>query len=147
MIRAAIAKDFIPLSSLYQQIAASVESPALFNWDADKALAELHQAQTLVFELEQQMISFISYRESDQAFEITALGTGPAWRRHGYLEALLRELTHIAAQHSKPLWLEVHALNQAALRLYQKWGFVLVSSRKDYYPDGASALLMTREPT
>jgi ribosomal-protein-alanine acetyltransferase len=40
--------------------------------------------------------------------------------------------------------LEVSALNQAALRLYESEGFQVVGRRAKFYPDGSDALLMDR---
>ncbi len=145
MIRFANETDFENLAQVYQKIAVAEKVPAVFNWNFENALTELRLAKTLVYELSEQPVSFISYRELVDALEITALGTAPNFRRCGYLEALLAKLSAIAAQQDKPIWLEVHELNRAALALYQKWGFVLVQNRKKYYPDGASALVMTRE--
>ncbi|MBC7419523.1 MAG: GNAT family N-acetyltransferase [Bdellovibrio sp.] len=144
MIRFANAVDHTALSDVYQKIADAVLAPAVFNWNTEKALQELKVAKTLVYANLGIIVSFISFRESAEALEITALGTIPICRKQGYLEALLLQLTDIAAQHDKPLWLEVHELNSAARQLYQKWGFELVQNRKNYYPDGASTLVMTR---
>lgn len=38
------------------------------------------------------------------------------------------------------VWLEVHEGNQAAIRFYERQGFVKVSRRSNYYPDGKAAL-------
>jgi len=38
------------------------------------------------------------------------------------------------------VWLEVHEENRAAIRFYERHGFVKVSRRSNYYPDGKAAL-------
>ena len=147
MIRFAEMADHPKLAELYQLIAQAGITPAFFNWDLDKALTELKVAKTLIYSDQSKIHSFISYQESVDALEITALGTHPQSRKQGFLQSLMSTLCAIAAQHSKLLWLEVHELNAPAVQLYQKWGFVLVRIRPNYYSDGAGAMVMTKEPT
>ncbi|MEJ2619728.1 MAG: ribosomal protein S18-alanine N-acetyltransferase [Candidatus Thiodiazotropha sp.] len=60
----------------------------------------------------------------------------PEWQRQGLGEKLMRRLLKLAAQHgAETAFLEVRVSNQAALRLYEKIGFVEVGMRKAYYPD------------
>ena len=42
----------------------------------------------------------------------------------------------------RDLFLEVRESNLAAQKLYEKFGFTLLSTRKAYYPDGESALIL-----
>jgi ribosomal-protein-alanine N-acetyltransferase len=60
----------------------------------------------------------------------------PQWQRRGLGEKLLRRLLKVAGQHgAETVFLEVRVSNRAALRLYEKIGFVEVGMRKAYYPD------------
>jgi len=76
--------------------------------------------------------------------EILNLAVDPAKRRAGVARRLLaRELS--AA--SGAWFLEVRASNDAAQRLYEKYGFARLGLRKRYYaPSGADAHTMRREP-
>lgn len=47
---------------------------------------------------------------------------------------------------NETIWLEVHAQNSRALRIYQNLGFHSSGLRKCYYRDGGAALLMTASP-
>lgn len=46
-------------------------------------------------------------------------------------------------QDAESVLLEVRASNEAALRLYSSLGFERVGLRRQYYPDGEDAVLMT----
>lgn len=41
---------------------------------------------------------------------------------------------------AEEIWLEVHEGNGAAIRFYERQGFIKVSRRSNYYPDGKAAL-------
>ncbi len=55
---------------------------------------------------------------------------GEGWG-HMMLDALSLISRHVGAQ---TLWLEVRQSNARALQVYERYGFVRVGLRKDYYP-------------
>ncbi len=60
----------------------------------------------------------------------------PDWQRCGLGRKLLIHVTDQLRQRGvNTLWLEVRALNHAAIALYQQLGFNEVALRRDYYPD------------
>jgi ribosomal-protein-alanine N-acetyltransferase len=65
-------------------------------------------------------------------------------RRKGVASRLLRELLDIAKLRRLELvTLEVRASNMAAIRLYEKFGFVAIAVKPDYYhSEGEDALVM-----
>jgi [ribosomal protein S18]-alanine N-acetyltransferase len=75
---------------------------------------------------------------------ITVLAIDPRYPRQGLGQALLVAL--LASAHRRGLeWatLEVRASNQAAVSLYQKFGFQEVGTRRSYYQDnGEDALIL-----
>ena len=77
---------------------------------------------------------------------ITMLGVHPAYRGQGLGQALLLALLKSARERGMELaTLEVRASNQAALSLYQKFGFQLAGRRKRYYQDNnEDALILWR---
>lgn len=71
--------------------------------------------------------------------------TAPEFRRQGVAASLLRHvLKRAGRQGFEAAFLEVRAGNEAAIALYQRFGFGIVSRRRRYYADGEDALLMER---
>lgn len=81
---------------------------------------------------------------ADEA-HITTLASHPQWRRQGYAGRLLLHLLAQARERGAVLaTLEARLQNVAAIRLYEKLGFVEVGVRKGYYADtGEDARLLT----
>jgi ribosomal-protein-alanine N-acetyltransferase len=75
---------------------------------------------------------------------ITTLGVLPEWRRKRIGERLLVELLTVAkTRGAVRATLEVRPSNEAAIKLYAKYGFKTVAIRKDYYSDNhEDALVM-----
>ncbi|MEO8509946.1 MAG: ribosomal protein S18-alanine N-acetyltransferase [Chloroflexota bacterium] len=79
---------------------------------------------------------------------ITTFSVHPDWRRHGVGQQLLMGVADLAREiGARRLTLEVRASNEAAQRLYERFGFDIVGRRKAYYTDnGEDALIMTTPP-
>ncbi len=61
----------------------------------------------------------------------------PAHQRQGWARFMLDALALWSrGQQAQWLWLEVRQSNEAARRLYERYGFSQVGLRKGYYPDG-----------
>lgn len=74
---------------------------------------------------------------------ITNFAIRNAHRRHGVGEQLLLSLLKRArSQGACSATLEVRASNEAATRLYSKFGFVPAATRKGYYPDNKEDALV-----
>ena len=134
----------------FQQIANIVESLRAqtdfkleqFNWNSESILSELASAQTLIVQDEQKIVSFLCYRESADAIEITVLATKPGRQKQGWQSLLLEDLKKHQVSVHKPILLEVHAKNTRAQSLYKNRGFLEVARRKNYYRDGSEALVL-----
>jgi len=71
--------------------------------------------------------------------------TAPECRRRGVAAALLQHVIDRARRQGvESAFLEVRAGNAAAIALYRRFGFTVVSKRRRYYADGEDALLMER---
>ncbi len=75
---------------------------------------------------------------------VATFAVDPQYRRSGIgwrlMHHALREVCHEGADHAQ---LEVRAGNRSAIRLYEKFGFTTVGTRKNYYADNhEDALLM-----
>jgi len=67
-------------------------------------------------------------------------------RRLGYGERLLVHLLHYAKSNGAcRIHLEVRENNEAAISLYQKYGFTILGRGENYYTDGTAAVFMEAE--
>jgi ribosomal-protein-alanine N-acetyltransferase len=65
------------------------------------------------------------------------LSVAPDWQRRGFGRMLLEHFVRVAhASDAAQLFLEVRPSNQAARRLYTRFGFRDISVRRGYYPSG-----------
>lgn len=75
-----------------------------------------------------------------QGFEIMLIAIGLQFQRQGLGRLLLKSIIKQLAG-GQVVWLEVHAGNVSAVRLYESLGFLRVGARKRYYQDGGAAIL------
>ena len=77
---------------------------------------------------------------------IDNVAVAPDARRHGVASALLDVFCRFAAVHLAFLTLEVRASNEAAISLYEKFGFQRAGLRPGYYQHPREdAIIMTRD--
>jgi ribosomal-protein-alanine N-acetyltransferase len=78
--------------------------------------------------------------------DVQTIGVRADRRKSGIGAALLGALLNEAVRrNSEAVFLEVRADNDAAYRLYERFGFVRVGLRKRYYqPSGVDAIVMSR---
>ena len=130
--------DALALTALDQAQAFSAHWSEM-NWRAELVYPA---ARVWCARLRKKIIGFITVRGAAGQFEITNLAVDKMYTRQGIGSALLAHvLTQLNVKH---LTLEVSESNQPARMLYEKYGFKVVSVRRQFYPDGADALLMER---
>ena len=68
------------------------------------------------------------------------------FRGRGVASQLLRRLLDLGSERGmRDIFLEVRVSNSAAQRLYRRFDFSILATRKSYYTDGEDALVMHRE--
>lgn len=77
----------------------------------------------------------------DDPVDLARVAVSPAHRRTG----IGGQLLEAALVHGRTTILEVAEGNKAARKLYQRFGFVEISRRAGYYPDGEDALILQRK--
>ncbi|MDE7395936.1 MAG: ribosomal protein S18-alanine N-acetyltransferase [Clostridiales bacterium] len=88
------------------------------------------------------VVGYGGVRTVYETAEVYNIAVHAAYRRKGYGTAILQKLeAHAKAQGANELLLEVNEQNEAAVRLYKKQGFTVLSVRKNYYKSG-NALVM-----
>lgn len=108
-------------------------------WTYDQLASEC-QEFGLVAERGGEVVSFILWRDTGAAWEISFLATAPEAQGQGLMTTLLEHMKRERPL-DRPIWLEVHAANHAARALYEKAGFVMTGERPKYYADGGTAIL------
>lgn len=134
--------DKVQMRQIVQRILDQQGLLAQFYWPADLLGAELSTAEAFGGFEDDQLRSFVLYRDLIQAWEISLVACDPFYARQGFTGKTLQGLID-AKSHNKALWLEVHEENVAAQKLYEKLGFKEVRRRPRYYADGATAILYT----
>ena len=93
---------------------------------------------------------FALVRVVEDEAELLTIAVDPKWRGKRVGDALLRAVfDDLLLSPARRMFLEVSEENAAAIRLYERLGFAVISRRKGYYPkaDGsqATALVMARD--
>lgn len=131
----------LPQEEAVRQILSSWEGRKLygFNWDESKLLQELRANSHYSLVVAGQLRVLITYKEIFPEAEINFV----LKRYKAPSEEAQKALTHLIDNRRQitKWWLEVHEKNLAAQKIYLKVGFEQVSIRKNYYPDGGSALI------
>ena len=97
-----------------------------------------------------QLVAFVMSRLVVPEAEILSIAVAAPQRRHGLAHRLLDlHLQRIGELGVRTVFLEVDESNEAARRLYGRFGFSNVGRRPGYYPQsgtaGASALVLRRD--
>ena len=89
------------------------------------------------------LVGFICTRGAAGMYEITTLAVAQAYTRQGIATALLGQVIQtLQMQGAQQVTLEVSAKNMPAQELYKHAGFMMLGVRKQFYQDGADALIM-----
>ena len=90
-----------------------------------------------------ELVGFMVWRETAGEVELLEIVTHATYRRQGLARALMQHLLETARGQGAPrIMLEVRRDNEAARRLYESLGFVVVGERPRYYADREDAILM-----
>ena len=99
----------------------------------------------LVVEQSGRVVGFIVGRQVADEWEIENIAVTGAARRCGLGSRLVGELLdHVRRRGGKTVFLEVRESNRAARSLYEKWAFIEVGRRKEYYQNPAEDALVLK---
>jgi [ribosomal protein S18]-alanine N-acetyltransferase len=132
------------------------EETNLNRWTAQHYLDELKNPFAIMFRLEADDASTLGFivgrivagRDDDSPeAEIYNIGVSPQHQRSGFGQTLLDTFFEACQEKNVGnVWLEVRELNQPAVSLYLKNGFIAVTVRKDYYSEPRdNGILMSRQ--
>lgn len=116
-------------------------------WPANAFYDELHKntlAHYFVGRVDDTIVVYGGIWVILEDSHVTTIAVDPAFRGRGYGEVMLLHLLDEAITRGASwMTLEVRESNAVAQRLYRKYGFTTVSTRKGYYSDnGENALVM-----
>lgn len=85
------------------------------------------------------LVAYIIIYDAVDSYELFEIATNENFRNKGYAKKLLDNLPL-----DKEIFLEVSENNKEALNLYLSYGFKKISTRKNYYLDNSSAIILKR---
>lgn len=116
-------------------------------WSADSFRAETENEVAVYFVAEEdgRIIGYCGFWQVAGEGHITNVAVLPAYRKQGVGSRLVSEMVRCAKKAGLSLMtLEVRKSNQAAIALYEKFGFSTLGERKNYYRAPVEdALIMT----
>ncbi len=102
----------------------------------------------LVAYIDNQIIGYLDYWITFDSATISTLGVIDEYKRMGIATTLLNEMFKDLIKNDVfYITLEVRKSNEAAISLYQKFGFVIATTKEKYYSDGEDAYYMVGETT
>ena len=96
---------------------------------------------------DQALSSFVLFQVAGDEAEILLIATLKVYQRKGFATMLLNDaVQELKKAGTKSVFLEVSAMNKAAIVFYLSKGFKVVGNRKNYYSASANrdALIMSR---
>jgi len=91
------------------------------------------------------LLAYVAFSLIAGEMEVMNIATHPEHRRKGLAALLLAKTLEISRKkNAQQAFLEVRRSNQGAIDLYQKFGFIQVGARKNYYPDNNEDALLFR---
>jgi len=116
-------------------------------WSVEQFWGELAQPTRtyLVAEQNQAVIGYGGIFRLPPDADLQTIAVSPAHQGSGVGAALLTALIEQAVDCAQ-MMLEVRSDNPAAITLYERFGFDVISKRTNYYPENIDALIMRLRP-
>ena len=119
------------------------------HWTHQQMIYELHEntfASLFVFEESGVVLGYIDYWITFDTCQLASIAVSREARRKGIAKALMDQMIQMAQKkYCSVISLEVRVSNEPAKALYQRYGFVEASIRKNYYSDNhEDAILMVK---
>ena len=130
------------LDAMYQLDLVCFEPPFRFNRRAMRFFAQAPGSISLIAESGVKLVGFCVVQVKEQVGYVVTLDVAPEWRRHGLAMRLMKELEMQArAAGAMEMALHVFVGNLAAIRFYERIGYVRTGLAKSFYGRGVDALV------
>ncbi len=141
--------EFIVANSDYIDIVTSLESSCFKHPFAKKDVAyELSEnpfSHTLLLKIDEEIVGYLIYWITFDSATINRIGVIDKARNKGYASLLIKESEKYLKKENVEFYtLEVRESNIAAINLYKKNGFSIITKKIKYYEDGENALYMMK---
>ena len=116
-------------------------------WSLAMFVLELSKASgiCLAYTIDDRVVAYLVCSRYDTVWHVMNVAVDDRLRRQGVASALLDRLFELADRPAEQYTLEVRTSNEAAIRLYESFGFRAAGRRRAYYHDNREdALIMWR---
>ena len=117
------------------------------DWSLDQLehSLKLENVVCYVARFKEDILGFALIETTAFDFDILEVGVDVRYRKKGIASKLMEKVVDYAQMHHKEnATLEVACDNIPAIALYEKFGFVKIHERKNYYKNGKNALIYQR---
>jgi [ribosomal protein S18]-alanine N-acetyltransferase len=112
-----------------------------------RGLLRRRDAEMIVAEAGLRVVGYAVFWTVLDQSELGNVAVAPGWRRQRVGDRLVAEVIRRAeARGAREVFLEVRPSNAPARRLYERYGFVQVGRRRNYYQDPVEDALVLRRP-
>lgn len=140
MIRKANEKDLFSVLKLEKEL--FLEDA----WTEQMFIDEMNKnpyACLYVYEIDSEIVGYFDLLIAYENAEIANIGVSKLHQHEGIGTKMMEFIDQLVKKSCcEEFTLEVRMSNENAIHLYEKFGFKIVSSRKNYYADGEDAYLM-----
>lgn len=132
MITAIQKQDLCVIAQLEQMCFTSCWSEEQFRYELEEnPFSHLYKV-----EINGKIVGYLVYWITFETAQLCKIAIAPNYRRQGIAQALMKQLIGAAREaQCEFITLEVRVSNQAAIALYERFGFERVGTRKSYYQD------------
>ena len=117
------------------------------HWTREQFLLGLERRAFRILGLRERgvLVAYVAFSVIAHEMEIMNIAVHPFHRRKGLARRLMADVLGICrAEEVGQGFLEVRCSNARAIDLYEKFGFMQVGTRKNYYPDNGEDALLYR---
>ncbi|HUT82425.1 MAG TPA: ribosomal protein S18-alanine N-acetyltransferase [Candidatus Bathyarchaeia archaeon] len=141
-IRRVNINDFDKLTELSEKCFPGDEVPLII-----KSLIDIEHFYVIENHLLDKIIGFVIFGIfSIKTAHLMILAVHPEYQRKGYGSALLEKtIETVKLSPIKLIRLEVKTTNLPAIKFYEKYGFKIATTIKNYYEDNSDAFLMLKQ--
>src|SRR3989338_3451672 len=126
-----------------KDIGAVVEiEKSSFQFPKPEAIFREDEHKYLVAKDEGKVVGYIGVEKILDEVHIINMAVHPDYRAKGIGKRLMQHVLN----DEEVFFLEVRVSNETAKKIYEKYGFKVINTRKAYYADGEDAFVMRRIP-